>query len=147
MHNQSQEYHLALINPAPRKVTESKRLFSENMRLLSTIQKAGPSYKVKKPVKIFRRPLASNHNSETVERYLMKKTRTYQGTLSAYHLEDAIDTKPKTASATLSPFQTFETSEFARKQYKLRVPSIKTGTSGGGSLNILSSPNQVRYVV
>jgi hypothetical protein len=88
LHTDSQEYRLALINPAPRKVTESKRLYSDNMRLLSTIQKARPSCRVVRPVKIFRRPLAAEHNSQTVERYLMKKAKTYQGTISAYCMDE-----------------------------------------------------------
>ena len=145
-HNDSQEYRLALINPAPRKVTESKRLFSENMRLLSTIHKARSSCRVVRPVKLFRRPLASEHNTQTVERYLMKKAKTYQGTVSAYCMDDVFVQKPKTVSETLSPF---ETSEFARRQQKLRINSLttKTGSSGTPSLNILQSPRQVRYVI
>lgn len=87
-HADSQEYHLSLINPASRKVTETKRLYSENIRLLSTIKQSKSSYKDLKPIKIFRRPLAAEHNTLSVERYLVNKLKRYSGTFSAYCMDE-----------------------------------------------------------
>ena len=56
--------------------------------MLSTIQQSRSSYGKLKPIRIFRRPLAAEHNTQTVERYLMKKIKRYSGTFSTYCLPE-----------------------------------------------------------
>ena len=53
-----------------KKIKSSRLIYSDNMRLLNTIQNARPSVESQRSGKIVRRPLYANKFKHSVERYM-----------------------------------------------------------------------------